>query len=83
MKSALRLLTAAVLTLALAGLTGCASQQKWCHKVATAEEAEKYSEQCLQDATVKVRERTRAEEPITVYREHEKCMRGFGFFPCR
>lgn len=67
----------------MAGTAGCAGQQQWCHKVASAEEAKQYEERCLEDAMVKVRTRTRADEPTTVYREHEKCMRGYGFFPCR
>lgn len=72
--------------LALAGLlgaAGCAGQQQWCHKVATPEETRKYDEMCLEEAMVKVRTRTRVDEPTTVHREHGSCMRGYGFFPCR
>ena len=78
-----RLIPVLLAAVCLAGLAGCAGQQKWCHKVATAEEAKQYEDRCLEDALVTVRNRTRAEEHTTVHREFEKCMRGYGFFHCR
>lgn len=79
-KKALPALAALALMLAAAG---CATDQKWCHQVATPAEIQKYSDMCLEEAMVKVRKLTRADEPTNVNREHSKCMRGYGFFPCR
>ncbi|MFH1060869.1 MAG: hypothetical protein V1797_19580 [Pseudomonadota bacterium] len=72
----------AALALGLAA-AGCATEQQWCHQVASPQEAQKYSEMCLEEAMIKVRKLTRADEPTNVHREHAKCMRGYGFFPCR